>query len=920
MVSTVQNAAAGNRTDDPTVTVTDLCTGDDSGLPSVGTATPRLSWRLAGARPDARQTRYEVQITGGPGFGDGADAGDTAGSGVVESSSPLHIAWPATPLRSREVRWWRVRVHTDAGWTAWSEPARVEAALLERADWLGRPITLADDVDRSTAGPVPLLRREFDLPAAVTSARLYVTALGVHDLVLNGRPVSDELLEPGWTDYRSRLLYATYDVTGLLAPGRNAISAAVGDGWYRGNLTWLERRNVYGDTTGLLAQLEARLADGSTVTVATDGDWRAATGALRAADLYDGTDIDLRLDQPGWRRPGFDDASWQPAVQLDFPEVVLEQRSKPPVRVVEVHGLTPYTGPDGHLLVDTGQNLTGYLRLRVRGTAGATVTVRHAEVLDAGGRLHTAPLRKARATDTYVLADDRPAVLEPAFTFHGFRYAEIVTSPGVIVDTIEAAVMTSDLAPIGEFECSDERVNQLFRNVTWSQRGNFISIPTDCPQRDERLGWTGDIMVFAPTACANTDSRAFLADWLVDLAADQREDGAVPSVVPNVLDVLRGTEIEEFEYGATGWGDAATVVPWTLYEAYADPEVLHRQYPSMRAWVNWCASRRGADGTWIGDWHFGDWLDPAAPPDEPEKATTSSDFIATAYLAYSAGIVARTASVLGEEQAAASYRELSDQTAAAAWATWADHAVTTQAGCAIALELGIAPVHDRQRVADALAAHVRASSGRIGTGFLGTPLVLPALTGGGHVAEAYQVLLNTESPGWLYQVLHGATTMWERWDAIQPDGSIHGGEMATGEGGMLSFNHYAYGAVAAWLYRSVAGLAPDADDPGYGTVVLAPVPGGGLTSARARIRTPYGPAGSSWTLTDGALTVDIEIAPGARGRFVVPPGDWSARHGNEPVDLGGLPISRPHGRPAMALVPGRHRIVLVPVEKAAGSG
>jgi alpha-L-rhamnosidase len=907
-MTTHGSAATGDT--DPTVLVTHLRTADASGLPATGTATPRLSWRLASDRPGVRQSGYEIQVAGDPQFG-----GEVTTSGEVRSSRPLHAPWPAPPLRSREVRWWRVRARTDRGMTAWSEPARVEAALLDRADWVARPITLAEDIGRAKPGPVPLLRREFTLGAAVTSARLYVTALGLHDVAINGRPVSDELLEPGWQSYHHRLLYATYDVTGLLTAGHNAISAAVGDGWYRGTLTWRDLHNVYGDASCLLAQLEVRLVGGGSVTIATDRRWRASTGALRAADLYDGADVDLRLEPAGWRRPGFDDSAWRPAAERDL-DVPLQQRTMPPARVVETRRLAPQRSPDGHILVDTGQNLTGYLRLRVTGPEGARVSVRHAEVLDDHGRLHTGPLRTARATDTYVLAGQGTVLLEPAFTFHGFRYAEIETSPEVAVEDVNVAVVSSDLTPTGRFGCSDERVNQLFRNVTWSQRGNFLAVPTDCPQRDERLGWTGDIMVFARAACANADSRAFLANWLTDLAHDQRPDGAVPSVVPNVLAVLRGTELESFEYGSTGWGDAATVVPWTLYEAYADAEVLRRQYPSMRAWVDWCAGRRGEDGTWSGDWHFGDWLDPGAPPAEPEKATTSSDFIATAYLAYSAGIVARTAGLLGDDGAAASYAALRDQTAAAAWRKWRDHAVTTQAGCAIALQLGIAPGAERPRVAAALAGLVRDSGGRIGTGFLGTPLVLPALTAGGHIEEAYQLLLNTDCPGWLYQVRHGATTMWERWDAIQPDGSIHKGEMATDSGGMLSFNHYAYGAVAEWLYRSVAGISPDPDDPGYGTVVLAPVPGGGLTSAQASIDTSYGPSSISWAEADRTLTVDVKIAPGARGWFVVPPGRWRSEHDGKPADADALPIRDPHRRPGLRLGSGRHHIVLTKSDPA----
>ena len=884
---------------DPTVAVMGLRTDDESGLPATGTAEPRLSWRLASDRPGVRQLGYEVQVCADVGF-----HGPVASSGEVPSSRPLHVPWPAPPLRSREVRWWRVRARTDRGLTAWSEPARVEAALLESADWVARPITLAADIGRAEPGPVPLLRREFQLDAAVASARLYVTALGVHDVAINGRPVSDELLEPGWQSYRHRLLFATYDVTGLLTEGPNAISAAVGDGWYRGRLTWRDLHSVYGDANGLLAQLEVQLTGGSAVTVATDRHWRASTGALLAADLYDGTDTDRRREPTGWRRPGFDDTGWAAATERDQPRL-LQQRTMPPVRVVEVRRPGRRPSPDGHLLLDTGQNLTGYLRLRVTGPAGARITVRHAEVLDEAGRLYTKALRTARATDTYVLAGLDTERLEPAFTFHGFRYAEVQTSPGVTVHDAEVAVVSSDLAPTGRFECSDERVNQLFGNVTWSQRGNFLALPTDCPQRDERLGWTGDIAVFASTACANADSRAFLANWLVDLACDQRSDGAVPSVVPNVLAAVDGTRYPVHEYGATGWGDAATVVPWALYEAYGDADVLRRQYRSMRAWVDWCAGRRGEDGTWTGDWHFGDWLDPGAPPAEPQKATTSSDYLATAYLAYSAGIVARTSRLLGDTTTAAAYQALRDETAAAAWRRWADHATTTQAGCAVALQLAIAPAAEQERVGAALAALVRAGDGRIATGFLGTPLVLPALTAGGHVDQAYQLLLNPEPPGWLYQVRQGATTMWERWDAIQPDGSIHPGDMASGADGMLSFNHYAYGAVAAWLYRSVAGLAPDPDDPGYGTVVMAPEPGGGLTHASARLRTPYGPAGIAWRLDgdgDGReLAVEADLPPGSRGRFVLPAGRWTGECDGQPVR---------HDRPAIDLGSGHHRIML----------
>jgi alpha-L-rhamnosidase len=845
---------------DPTVVVDRLWTDDESSLVATGSDEPRLSWKLTTERIGARQIGYEVEVGLGP------NLANSVKSGCIMSPRVAFNPWPAPALCSRDIRYWRVQVMTDLGLTDWSKPACIEAALLSVDDWTARPIALPSDIGRKDAGPVPLFRREFSLRAGFLYARLYVTALGVHDLQINGRPVSDDLLEPGWTSYRHRLLYSTYDVAHLLIEGRNTISAAVGDGWYRGKLTWTARRNVYGDAGGLLAQLEVEHEDRSRITVGTDAQWRASTGALRSADLYDGVDVDLRREPKGWRLNGFDDDSWEAVAELPIP-ARLDQRAMPPVRTVAT--LRPHLmrNLDGLVRVDTGQNLVGYLRLEVRGAAGGRVTLRHAEVLDAEGRLHTTVLRKARATDNYILGAESPVVLEPKFTFHGFRYAEIETTPGVSVESVEVVVLSSDLTQTGDFECSEPLLNQLFKNVWWSQRGNFLAIPTDCPQRDERLGWTGDIQVFAPTACGNADSRAFLASWLVDLAYDQRPDGAVPSVVP---DVLQG---DGHEYGSAGWGDAATGVPWSLYEAYGDLDLLRRQYPSMKAWVDWAASRRGQDGTWTGDVHFGDWLDPGAPPGNPAQAKTNSDFIATAYLSHSAGIVARTAHLVSAVEDVQTYTELRESTASAAWRRWADDALTTQTGCAIALELGIAPPNQRPRVGDALAELVRLSGGRIATGFLGTPLVLPALAGTGHLDEAYQLLLNRDCPGWLYQVLMGATTMWERWDAILPGGTIHSGEMSVGEGAnMLSFNHYAYGAVAAWLYRSVAGIGPDADDPGYSTIVFAPLPGGGLSRARARLETPYGLASISWKLAANELEVDLVIPPGARGRFAAPPG------------------------------------------------
>jgi len=539
---------------------------------------------------------------------------------------------------------------------------------------------------------------------------------------------------------------------------------------------------------------------------------------------------------------------------------------------VEVLPVQTTRRPSGSLVLDAGQNIAGFVRLTVRGKAGDRITVRHAEVLEPDGALHVRSLRSAKATDAYTLAGDAEVDLEPAFTFHGFRYAEVETEAQVL--HAEFVSISSDTPRRGHFECSDQSLNRFHENVVWSQRDNFVSVPSDCPQRDERLGWTGDAQAFAKTACTLFDSESFWSSWLRDLELDQSDELGVPSVVPDV--VLRG----EPRYGRAGWADAATIVPWAVYEAYGDVSILRRQFDSMKRWVEALRARQEPDELLGSSMQFGDWLDPDAPPDRPWEAKTSSDYLANAFYANSYRLVADAASLLGDRKADSEYRALADRVSAATWARWSDHAITTQTGCAVATQLRIAPEAERASVAAALANLVREADGRVATGFLGTPLVLPALADGGSFDEAYLMLLRHEPPSWLYQVDRGATTVWERWDAIRPDGSIHAGTMKTppempgsepGEGHMLSFNHYAYGAVIDWVYRHVAGIAPDANRPGYRNVVFAPQPGVGIDWARASVETAFGPVSIAWRVTDGgALSVDLDLPFGTSGVFVAP--------------------------------------------------
>jgi alpha-L-rhamnosidase len=827
----------------------------------IGTAAPRLSWIVETERPDWLQAGYEIEALGS----DGDPRGST---GLVQSNQSVLVPWPFTPLQSRERVAVRVRVQgADGSASDWSAPYPVEAGLLEPGDWGARFVTPGWEEDTSRAQPSPLLRREFEVRAGVQQARLYITALGVYEAQINGQVAGDHVLDPGWTSYHYRLRYQTFDVTGLLQEGHNAVGAILADGWYRGRLAFGGgRRNNYGDRLALLAQLEIRYADGTVERVVTDESWRAATGPVLAGDLYDGETYDARLEQPGWSTPGYDDAGWSPVVSLNCDLGTLVAPMGPPVRRIET--LAPVAisqSPSGRTLVDFGQNLVGRLRLTVQGEAGRTITLRHAEVLEAG-ELGVRPLRTALATDRYTLKGADTETWEPRFTFHGFRYAEVTGWPGALhPDNIQAVVCHSDMERTGWFECSDPLVNRLHENVVWSMRGNFLDIPSDCPQRDERLGWTGDIAAFAPTASFLYDSAGFLQSWLADLAVEQQVGGGiVPIIVPNILD--------RSSFPAAAWGDAATIVPWVLYQRFGDVEILADQFASMRAWVDLVAAVAGENHLWDEGFQFGDWLDPAAPPDRPAQARTPAYLVATAYFARSADLVAQAAEVLGRTEDATHYQDLAAAVRAAFVAEYVTPAGRMLSDSATAYALGLCfallpDENQRRHAGKRLAELARVSGYHISTGFVGTPLICDALCSAGEYEAAYRLLLQRDCPSWLYPVTMSATTIWERWDSMLPDGSINPGEMT-------SFNHYALGAVADWLHRTVGGLAPS--DPGYRRLEIQPRPGGGLTSARARHQTPYGLAECAWHIAQGQITVEVVVPPNTRAGVTLPGRDGSA--------------------------------------------
>jgi alpha-L-rhamnosidase len=735
----------------------------------------------------------------------------------------------------------------------------------------------------------PLLRAEFALDdghGVVVSAELAVSSLGVFEAYLNGHAAGPDVLSPGWSSYEWRLRYRTYDVTDLLRP-TTVLGICLGNGWSRGRLGWNGNRAVYGDRLAVTAQLEVTFADGHRQLVSTGETWRAGPSATLANDLYDGQTIDARLADDTWMHPGAALPGWGSVETLDFDTSRLTPYIGPPViRHETLRPVAIWSSPSGRTLVDFGQNLVGWLRFTTQGKAGTEIIVRHGEVLE-HGELGVRPLRSAKATDRFILSGGED-YFEPTKTFHGFRYAEISGWPSELTSSsLEAVVVHSDLRRTGYFACSDPTLNQLHANVTWAMRGNFLDVPTDCPQRDERLGWTGDIAVFAPSAAYLYDVDAFLRDWLRDLAAEQRaQDDIVPFVVPDVLKY----EPASFPGPVTVaiWSDAAVWVPWALWQAYGDRTVLEDQYASMTAHTRRVESLLSPAGLWDNGLQLGDWLDPQAPPGEPFKA--DPHVVATACFYRTARTVADTAEVLGRPDDARHFRRVAGRVRAAFNQHYVEENGTVRSDCAtvytLAIVFGLLDDLTTARAGDRLSALVKENGYRISTGFAGTPYVTDALTQTGHLDDACRLLLERDCPSWLYSVTMGATTIWERWDSMLPDGTINPGQMT-------SFNHYALGAVADWIHRTIGGIAPL--EPGYAKVLIAPQPDGGLTWAMARLETAHGLVEVRWHETGQDLTVEAALPAGVTGVIRLP------------------------GEPDRELTPGRHTIT-VPVHSRMKSG
>ncbi|CAN5236969.1 hypothetical protein BH09ACT1_BH09ACT1_26510 [soil metagenome] len=821
------------------------------GIPGVA---PVFSWKNSSTGRSVRQTDYEIRVAPTPAAL--ADA-PTWSSGRVTSDDQLNVVYGGTALAAQSRYYWQVRTWSNHGTTSdWSEAAWFETALQSaaewNADWIGAP-------EGEPAASAPLLRSQFSVAKSVSSARVYAAARGVYELSINGTKVGDQQLAPGFTDYRKRIQYQTYDVTSLVQNGQNAIGAMIGDGWYAGNIASFGPEH-WGSAPSLIAQLRLDYSDGSHDVVKTDSSWLTAPGPIVESDIIMGESYDAGLLPAGWNTASAATEGWTPVAVVDPADsavtALLQPQTDQPVRVTAKRiPVSRAQSAPGTWIYDMGQNMFGVASMDRTGASGSTASIRYGEMLNPDKTLYTANLRSAKATDHFTFATTGTSNYTPLFTYHGYRYLEItgVTTPPTIAQVI-GLVWGSDLPTVGTLDTSDAMLNQLQSNITWGQRGNFLSVPTDTPARDERLGWAGDINVFSPTASYNQDTQAFLSKWLVDLADSQYSDGDLPGVAPS----SPGVTIKE----GTGWSDAAITVPYMLYNSYGNTGVVRQSYEMMARFMAFLETSAGASLIRTsGD--YADWLN----LDDP----TSAELLGTAYYAHDARLMSTMAASIGETTDAAHYADLAERvTAAFASRFIADDGTVegnSQTGYAMAIGMGLVPSKTLPSVGEKYLQTIADHDYHLSTGFLGTPWLLPALTAIGQQDVAYRLLTTDTFPSWGYEVASGATTMWERWDSLKPDGSFGAVEMN-------SFNHYAYGAVGDWMYRNIGGITPTS--AGYRTFDIAPSPGGGLTRATGTLDSGYGTIVSDWTTAGAGFTLDATVPVGTTATVKLPGEESSA--------------------------------------------
>jgi alpha-L-rhamnosidase len=760
----------------------------------------------------------------------------TDGNSIVK---PIDASWKGSSSAKQD---WAKPEFDDSKWAS-----LVQVAKLGDSPWgqIKPPAAVVQYL------ACPLFRKEFNVAGNIRRATVYGSALGIYRLYINGRAIGNDYFTPDWTDYKKRVYYNTYDVTELVRNGANAIGGVAGAGWYAGGVGWQKQRNHYGDKQKLAAQLEIELEDGTTQTIVTDDSWKTAFGPYVEGEFLAGETYDATKERRGWTLPGTAPGEWQDVAVTDsipakieaFPGVTVQETGVVPTQAI--------TEPKpGVFVFDLGQNFAGFARLKVKGPAGTKVTLRFAEVLNPDGTIYTTNLREARVIDTYVLRGEGEEVWQPRFTFHGFRYVEVQGYPGKPEkDAITGIAINSNIPLTGAFECSNPMVNQLYKNIVWTQRANYISVPTDCPQRDERLGWTGDAETFVRAGTYNADIATFYTKWLVDLEDAQLPDGQFPDVAPRIVDP---------NGGVAAWGDAGTICPWTIYEVYNDKRLLAKHYGGMTRWVEWCRNNskdllRPNDG-------FGDWLS--------INAETPKDVIATAYFAYSTHLTAEAARVLGKTEDAKKYDDLFNQIKAAFNKAYvqADGRIkgNTQTCYVMALWFDLLPAEKRATAVKYLVDDITSRNTHLSTGFVGTSVLMPTLSANGQTPIAYKLFLNDTFPSWGFSIKHGATSIWERWDGWTPEKGFQ-------DPGMNSFAHYSFGAVARWMFQTVAGI--DMANPGFQQLKIDPQPAEGLTWVKASYRSVQGLIASEWKTEGGKFLLNLTIPANTTAQVYLPTRD-----------------------------------------------
>jgi len=818
---------------------------------------PRLSWQLSSEKRNTAQTAYEIRVSSN------VDPAKNIiwSSGKVLSDQSVYVPYAGSELQSAKKYFWQVRAWDNTNKASeWGEPASWQMGLIKPSDWKAKWIESSTAAD-SIFAPALLFRKQFASAKKVQLATAFITTHGMYEAQINGKRVGDAYLTPGWTSYNKRLQYQVYDVTPLLKTGDNAIGVTLGSGWYRTPLAWENNKNLYGTKTALLLQLQINYTDGSSETIISDESWKSSDGPVRSSEIYNGETYDANFEKAGWSTSQYDDKNWNAVSVKDYDKNILVATYNEPVKKHETFKpVKIITTPKGEQVVDFGQNLVGWAQIKLNGKTGDKIIVSHAEVLDKEGNFYTANLRAAKAQNIFILKGNGEEFFEPHFTFQGFRYIKIEGYPGELKpENFSAVALYSDMQPTGKFECSNLLLNQLQHNIQWGQKGNFLDVPTDCPQRDERLGWTGDAQAFSRTATFNMQAHNFFIKWLKDVAADQLPDGAIPHVIPNVLGPRGG--------GSAGWADVSTIIPWNIYLAYGDKKVLEHQYASMKAWVGFM-QKNSTDFLWNKGFHFGDWLF-YRPGDDNDgrSAVTDKYLIAQCFFAHSTQLVINAGKVLGKQDDVASYTTLLQKIKEAflkEYLTPNGRLVSsTQTAYVLALNFDMLPEALRTQAAQRLVTNIKDYGNHLTTGFLGTPYLCHVLTRFGYDSVAYKLLLQDTYPSWLYPVKMGATTIWERWDGEKPDSTFQ-------TPGMNSFNHYAYGAIGDWMYRVITGIDTYEEAPGYKQIKIKPHLGGNLTYANADLETFYGKVSSHWKKENGHLQLDVEVPVNTTAKIYIP--------------------------------------------------